>query len=79
MLTVDFVQLSKTAEYADKPLPDDIDMGDTVRVVYPDIGVSYSSRVTEIQYQPSTGKYKKITLGRVRDNIVRTILQRGRK
>lgn len=75
-LEVDFVQLSKTEEYKNQPLPDDIDMGDTVHAVHPRLQVSYSARVNEIRFQPSTGMYKKITLGSPKATILRSLADR---
>lgn len=75
-LEVDFVQLSKTEEYIGRPLPDDIDLGDTVHVAHPQLQVSYSARVREIRFQPSIGMYKKIVLGSPKATIVRSLNDR---
>lgn len=76
-LTIDFVQLSKTEEYKDHPLPDDIGMGDTVHVEHPRLQVCVAARVSEIRYQPSTGRYKQISLGDVKNNVIRSIVRRA--
>lgn len=77
-IKVDFVQLSKTEEYKDRDLPDGIAPGDTVSVVIPQLGISAKIRVSEVRYQPSQSKYKSITLGSPRGNILRTMSQRLR-
>ena len=75
-LTVDFVRLSETVEYKDRPLPDTIALGDTIHVEDPELGVSVSARVSEMRYQPSTDRIKSITLGNVKRSLVRTIASR---
>lgn len=72
-IKVDFELLSRTEEYRGRALPDGIALGDTIHVGHPGLGVQESIRVMEIRYQPTTGKYKTITLGTPRGNILRTM------
>jgi phage-related protein len=74
ILTVDFEQLSRTEEYRDMDLPDDIGMGDTVHVFYAALGLPVNLRAVEIRYQPSQRRYKSVTLGSTRKDILGTIL-----
>lgn len=72
-IRVDFVQLSRTEEYRDLAQADNIDLGDTIHLLHPFLGIRKDIRVAEIRFQPSTGRYKSITLGSPRGNILRTM------
>ena len=73
---VSFVQLSKTEEYAGLAINDGIGMGDTIHVSHAFYGETAGLRATEIRYQPSTGRYKEVTLGRPSQSIIKTILKK---
>lgn len=73
---VDFERLSRTEEYRDMQIPDAIGMGDKVDIFHEALGINARWRVTEIRYQPSTGKYKSIVLGNPPKSVVQTILRR---
>lgn len=75
-IKVDFELLSRTEEYRNQDLPDGIALGDTVHIGHPGLGVWEAIRVVEIRYQPTTGKYKSITLGTPRGNILKTMRRR---
>ena len=75
--TVEFVQLEQTEEYKGKAILDQVLLGDTVSVVFPKLGVDVSARAVAARYKPSLGRYKNITLGKVKANIADTIVQQG--
>lgn len=50
-----------------------INLCDTVRVVYPDLGVSSISKVVETRFNVLTEQYDELTIGSIRNNIVDTI------
>ncbi len=50
-----------------------INLCDTVRVVYPDLGVSSISKVVETRFNVLAEQYAELTIGSIRNNIVDTI------
>lgn len=71
--TVEFVQLEQTEEYKGKALLERVLLGDTVSVVFPMLNVNVSARAVAARYKPTLGRYKNITLGRVKANMASTI------
>lgn len=71
--TVEFVQLEQTEEYRGKALLERVLLGDTVSVIFPKLGVDVSARAVAIRYNPLLGRYKSVTLGKVRANLATTI------
>ncbi|MBQ7001689.1 MAG: phage tail protein [Oscillospiraceae bacterium] len=73
--TVEFVQLEQTEEYKGKALLERVLLGDTVSVVFPMLNVDVSSRAVAARYKPLLGRYKSITLGKVKANLAKTIVR----
>ncbi len=73
--TVGFVPLEQTEEYKDKALLERVYLGDSVTVIFPDMGVNATARVTKTRYKPLLDRYEDIRLGSVRANIAKTIAQ----
>lgn len=71
--TVEFVQLEQTEEYKGKALLERVLLGDTVSVVFPLLNVEASARAVAARYKPTLGRYKSITLGKVKANMASTI------
>lgn len=71
---IEFVQLEQTEEYKGKALLERVLLGDTVHVIFPEMGVDVSSRVVRIDYDPVNERYNSITLGRVKQNLADTII-----
>lgn len=72
-LTVDFVKLSDSAEYAwMKPL-EKIELCDRVTVIFPQLGVSTQATVTRVEYDVLVDRYKTIIVGQAQNSIHRTI------
>ena len=74
-LTVDFVVLSQTEEYKNLEMLESVELGDTVRVYFPKLSIESESRVMAIRYNPITGRYKRITLGKVKPTLATTVAQ----
>lgn len=73
--TVEFVQLEQTEEYKGKALLERVLLGDTVSVFFPKLNVNASARAVAARYKPTLGRYKNITLGKVKSNLASTIVQ----
>lgn len=71
--TVEFVQLEQTEEYKGKALLERVLLGDTVSVVFPLLNVDVSARAVAARYKPTLGRYKNITLGKVKANMASTV------
>ena len=71
--TVEFVQLEQTEEYKGKALLERVLLGDTVSVMFPMLNVNVSARAVAARYKPTLGRYKNITLGKVKANMASTV------
>ena len=71
--TVEFVQLEQTEEYKGRAILERVLLGDTVSVVFPLLNVDVSARAVAARYKPSLGRYKNITLGKVKSNMATTM------
>lgn len=76
-MTVSFAQLGQTEEYEEKALLEQVDLGDTVRVEFPKLGVSASARCVKTVYNVLLDRYDSVELGDARANIADTIASQG--
>ncbi len=76
-LTVSFAQLGQTKEYEGKALLEQVDLGDTVRVEFSQLGVSASARCVKTVYNVLLDRYDSVELGDARANIADTIASQG--
>lgn len=72
-LTVNFVNLSETEEYKDILELQTINMGDTVTVEFPTLGVSATQKVTKTEYDFLNERYSSITIGNTVHTLADTI------
>ena len=73
-LTVEFIDVNDTEEYAGYRFLKDIFLGDTVRVIAGRIGVEVSMRMTEYAYNCLTRQYEKMTLGTIANTVAGSII-----
>lgn len=72
--TINFVELAKSEEYKDYAKLTKCALGNTVKTIYPAIGLSVENRVTEIKYNILTDNIEEITVGKpITHNIADTI------
>lgn len=76
---ISYVDLEQTEEYKGKALLERVLLGDTVSVEFPQMGVSASARVVEVEYDPILERYNSITLGSVKSNIADTIVEQKKE
>ena len=74
-LSVKYVDLSRTQEYADMVNLDHIELGDTVTVQYARLGVDVKARVTALTYDVLRDEYESLTVGDVQENLSGIIAQ----
>lgn len=72
-LTVSFVQLSQSSEYAKYALLEDVHLCDTVGVEFPELNVSATAKCIKTIYDAISNKYASIELGESRTNLASTI------
>jgi len=72
-ITLDFVNLADTVEYKHLATGN-IDLCDTVKVIFVKLGIETESKVIDIQYDVLTERYKKIELGSKRSTLATTIV-----
>lgn len=72
---IEFVALEQTDEYKGKALLEQVLLGDTVNVYFPLMDVDVSSRAVEVEYDSILERYNYIYLGKVKANIVDTIVK----
>jgi len=71
--TVGYVQLSKTVEYKDSHILEEINLGDTVTVSFPKMGIATTSRVVKTRYNVLLDRHESISIGKVKSTISETI------
>lgn len=76
-LSLKYVDLSRTQEYADLKNLDHIELGDDVTVQFAALGVDVTARVSRIVYDCLLDANESIDVGDVRTNVVDTIAQGG--
>ena len=62
---IDFVDLSKTLDYADMQVMEEIELNDRVPIFYPNIKITSGVKVTKTIWQPLINQYKKITVSTI--------------
>lgn len=72
-LTVDYLRLGDTEEYKQYAQLDDVFLYDTVRVVHKPLGIDMDINVVRVVYDCVKGKYSKIELGSLRDQITTSL------
>lgn len=70
---VSFVDLAQTEEYKDLFALQEVELCDTIKVEFPELGVSTTEKVTKTVYDVLNEKYTKIGVGDVRSSLARTI------
>ena len=76
---VEFVSLEQTEEYKGQGFLERISLGDTVLVVFDELGVNASSRAVKTVYNVLCDRYENITLGRVKSNLAQTIVDQNKE
>ena len=71
-LSVDFVNLGDTAEYAQYRDLQKLFLYDTVRVNHPRLGIDVTTQVNKVEWDCLLSRYNSIELGSVRKNYART-------
>ena len=74
-ITLSFVDLSKTTEYAKIASAEKVMIGDTITVVHPKMNISAKLRVVKTVYDVLRNRYKSIDIGDPIDTIADTILK----
>ena len=72
-LTVKFANLSETQEYAGILDLQTVNLGDTVTVEFPDLGVSSTQKVTKTEYDFLNERYTSVTIGNTVHTLADTI------
>lgn len=75
--TVSFLDLSSTTEQSKYENFDHIEVGDTVKIIYEDAGISIELRVISTGYDVISKRYSKIELGEKKDTISSESVQNG--
>lgn len=76
-LSLKYVDLSRTQEYADLKNLDHIELGDDVTVQFESLGVDVTARVSKIVYDCLLDANESIDVGDVRTNVVDALAQNG--
>lgn len=72
-LEVSFVPLAQTVEYRDRAPLEQVDLGDSVTVIFPRLGVNAKSRVIRICFDALRNRYSSIQLGSIKSRLPGTI------
>ncbi len=74
---VSFIDLAMTTDKDKYKNFEHVELGDTVRVIYRDLGVDVELRVISTEYDVLSGMYEKVELGEKKDNMSSTTIQNG--
>ena len=72
-LEVSFVPLAQTVEYRDRAPLEQVDLGDSVTVIFPRLGVNATSRVIRVSFDALRNRYNSIQLGAMKSRLPDTI------
>lgn len=72
-LDVSFANLSETTDYANIAVLERVQLGDTVTVQFPKLGVDATAKVIATTYDVLSCKYTKVSIGSQKTNITTTI------
>ena len=76
---VEFVDLEKTEDYKASGILERISLGDTVTVIFAQLGVNATARAVATEYNVLLDRYDSITLGRVKANLAQTIVEQQKE
>ena len=76
---VSFAQLAQAGEYETQALLEEVQLGDTVSVIYEALGVNASARVVKTEWDVLGEKYKAVTIGRVKQNLASILVGQNQK
>lgn len=68
-ITVSFVPLYQTEEYKNIAPLERVNLGDTVRVYFENLGVEATSRVVKTVFNVNSGRYESVELGNAKANL----------
>lgn len=74
---VNFAMLSQSPEYSGTL--DSVMLGDTVKVIYDDLGVNATARIVKTEWDALKEKYITATVGRVKQNLASIIVGQNRE
>ena len=74
---IQFIDLDTTDEYRGYEHLEQVLLGDSVTVIFPEMGVNASSRVVASDYDPIGERYYSVTLGSVRSDLAKTLSQQS--
>lgn len=72
-IEVSFEALSKTSDYKNYAILEDVRLCDTVYVEFPELGVSATAKCVKTIYDVLADKYKKIELGSIKSNLANSL------
>lgn len=74
-LEVSFVDLASTEDYKDMQQLEEVDLGDTVTVIFQRLGVVKKAQITRVVYDGLLDRYESVHIGRVTANLPSVIVQ----
>lgn len=78
-LTVNFVPLWQTEEYKSIGLLESVQLGDTVTVQFPELGVDATARAVAFVYDCLKDRYESITLGKVKSSLAAVVAAQAKE
>lgn len=75
---VNMALLGQSAGLKDLAILETVGLGDDVKVIYPEMGVNASARVVKVEWDVLGDKYKSVTIGRVKQNLAKIVVDEQR-
>lgn len=77
-IEVSFEPLSKTSDYKEYAILEEVRLCDTVYVEFPELGVSATAKCVKTIYDVLSDKYKKIELGSIKNNLANSLSEQSK-
>jgi len=77
-LDVSFANLSETTDYANIAVLERVQMGDTLTIQFPKLGVDATAKVIATTYDVLSGRYSKVSLGSEKASLTTTIANQNK-
>lgn len=78
-LDVSFIELTKSQEYQDVKLLEEIGLCDTINVVFPKMNVNATAKVIATEFDPITNQYVSLKIGEPKDDLVSATVANNEK
>jgi phage minor structural protein len=74
-ITVNFIDLASTLNYKDRAVVEQIDLCDTLPIIYDKIGIETKAKIVKVTYDALRDRYETLEFGSIKSNLSQTITE----